>query len=107
MRFPQESLAGYASHPAVSSELPQLELLPACFAAVRRGVDTLGVPPAAPTWWLTGADPLAAMMEQQAALRAQIARWVCLVVGGPDSPESLPWPAGVYGEGARHAGRHP
>ncbi|KAL4426372.1 hypothetical protein ABPG77_004666 [Micractinium sp. CCAP 211/92] len=42
--------------------------------AVRRGVDTLGVPPAAPTWWLTGADPLAAMMEQQAALRAQIAR---------------------------------
>ncbi|KAL4430910.1 hypothetical protein ABPG75_006166 [Micractinium tetrahymenae] len=42
--------------------------------AVRRGVDTLGVPRAAPTWWLTGADPLAAMMEQQAVLHAQITR---------------------------------
>ncbi len=89
MRFPQESLAGCASHPAVATGKPQLELLSACFAAVRRGVDTLGVPPAAPTWWLTGADPLAAMMEQQAALRAQIARWACLLVGCPWQPRVL------------------
>jgi hypothetical protein len=36
--------------------------------AVRRGVDTLGVAPAA-AWWLTGADPLAAMLEERARLQ--------------------------------------
>ena len=42
--------------------------------AVRRGIDTLGVPPAGPSWWLTGADPLAAMIDEQQRLHAQIAR---------------------------------
>ena len=42
--------------------------------AVRRGVDTLGLPPTAPAWWLTGADPLAAMLEDQRRLRSQIAQ---------------------------------
>ncbi|PRW58397.1 phosphoinositide phosphatase SAC1 [Chlorella sorokiniana] len=43
--------------------------------AVRRGVDTLGVaaPPSA-SWWLTGADPLAAMMAEAQQLRAQVLR---------------------------------
>ncbi len=47
--------------------------------AVRRGVDTLGVaaPPSA-CWWLTGADPLAAMMAEAQQLRAQVLRWAWL-----------------------------
>lgn len=69
--LPQSRLAPLA----ISLWAPHPLLSDSCLAAVRRGVDTLGVPPAAPTWWLTGADPLAAMMEQQAELRAQIARW--------------------------------
>lgn len=66
--------------------------------AVRRGVDTLGVaaPPAA-CWWLTGADPLAAMMAEAQQLRAQVLRWGGVVWrqltpgGGAQSRGPLGW----------------
>ena len=47
--------------------------------AVRRGVDTLGVPPGAASWLgaggAAGGDPLAAMLQEGERLRATITRW--------------------------------
>lgn len=49
--------------------------------AVRRGIDTLGVvAPASASWWLTGADPLAAMMEERQRLHAQVVRCACILL---------------------------
>ncbi|KAL4859481.1 Phosphoinositide phosphatase SAC1 [Chlorella vulgaris] len=72
---PRPTPGGSSSRSAGAPEPLSMSAVVYGAEAVRRGVDTLGVVPAAvASCWLTGADPLAAMMEEQQRLRQQVAR---------------------------------
>jgi hypothetical protein len=72
---PRPTPGGSSSRSAGAPEPLSMSAVVYGAEAVRRGVDTLGVVPAAvASCWLTGADPLAAMLEEQQRLRQQVAR---------------------------------